>query len=145
MQNVRPTTIRIFRDLMRTHDMILNKTLNKYDLYKGQPHTLMLLEKNPGMTQKELADKMKVTKSTMGESLRRMEKVGFVERIQDKVDTRCNRITITEKGLQALRDCDKELSAMTEALYSKIHKEEEDLVADILKRLYEGICTLEDK
>lgn len=137
--------IRLFGELLKNYHIIVNKELNKYGLYKGQPFILKCLKEHPSMTQKELAEKMNVTKSTIGASIRRMEKMGFLKRSQDPKDSRCNRITITEKGSKALKDCQKNMNKIIEALYSKIPEKEEEVVVDVLKKLLEGLNSFREQ
>ncbi len=135
----------LFGELLKNYHIILNKELNKYGLYKGQPFILRFLKEHPSITQKELAQKMHVTKSTIGASIRRMEKIGFLKRSQDPEDSRCNRIVITQKGIKALEDCEKDIEKIMEALYSKIPEEEGDLVIDVLKKLLEGLNSFREQ
>ncbi len=142
MEKGEQLAIKLFGELLRDYHNVANKVLNKYGLYKGQPFILKCIKQYPSMTQKELAKKMGVTKSTIGKSIRRMEKMGFLKRTQDLKDCRCNRIRITEKGIEALENCQKDMNKIIEALYSKIPKEEKDLVIQILKKLLEGLNSL---
>lgn len=135
----------LFGELLKNYHIIVNKELNKYGLYKGQPFILQFLKEHPGITQKELAQEMRVTKSTIGASIRRMERMGFLERSQDPEDSRCNQIVITQKGLKALEDCEKDIKRVMEALYSKIPEEEEDLVINVLKKLLEGLNSFREQ
>ena len=133
------SSVALIGKFMKIHYVTLVKALNKHGLYKGQPYILTCLMKEPRMTQNELAKKLDVTKSTMGTSLRRMEKNGFIVREQDEEDCRCNRITITQKGRTALEACDKDLSSIAQAMSSKICEDEEEMVNDVFRRLIEGI------
>ena len=128
---------------IKNHYITLVKVLNKHGLYKGQPYILTCLIKEPRMTQNELAKKLDVTKSTMGTSLKRMEKKDFIVREQDEEDSRCNRISITEKGRTAFEACNKDLLNIAQAMFSKISKDEEEMVNDIFRRLIEGIQSYE--
>lgn len=133
------SSVALIGKFIKIHYIILGKVLNKHGLYKGQPYILTCLINEPRMTQNELAKKLDVTKSTMGTSLRRMEKNGFIVREQDEEDCRCNRISITEKGIKALEDCNKDVSNIIEAMFSKISKDEEEMMNDIFRRMIEGI------
>lgn len=133
------SSVALIGKFMKTHYFILGKVLNKHGLYKGQPYILTCLIQEPRMTQNELAKKLDVTKSTMGTSLKRMEKNGFILREQDQEDSRCNRISITEKGMQALEACEKDVSGIIKAMFSKISEDEEEKINNIFTKLIEGI------
>ena len=133
------SSVTLIGKFMKIHYVTLVKVLNKHGLHKGQPYILTCLMKEPRMTQNELAKKLDVTKSTMGTSLKRMEKNGFIVRQQDEEDCRCNRISITEKGRMALEACDKDVSSIIQAMFSKISEDEEEMMNDIFRRMIEGI------
>ena len=137
--------IRLFGALMRTHDILLNRILNRYGLYKGQPYILNLLERNPGMTQQELADRLEVSKATIAASLKRMERVGFIQRTPDPKDTRRNRITITEKGRKASHACHQEVMHLGDTLFSQVTAEDEKHLTDLLRRMYQSLLELREE
>ena len=137
--------IHMFGALMRTHDILLNRILNRYGLYKSQPFILELLERYPGITQQELADCLKVSKATIAASLKRMEKVGFVQRAPDPQDTRRNRITITELGRKASHDCRQEVDHLRDTLFSQVTPQDEELLTDLLGRMYESLNRLREE
>lgn len=137
--------IHMFGAVMRTHDILLNKILNRYGLYKSQPVILELLERYPGITQQELADCLEVSKATIAASLKRMERVGFVQRTPDPQDTRRNRITITEQGRKASRDCRQEVERLKETLFSQVTPQDEVLLTDLLRRMYESLLQLREE
>jgi len=53
------TIYQVFREMLGWHRCRLNKVLNKYGLYTGQPMILHALERMPNSTQKELADALR--------------------------------------------------------------------------------------
>ena len=46
-----------------------------------------------------------VSAATMANSLKRLERKGYIQRQSDEKDSRCNRIVITQKGLEAVERC----------------------------------------
>ena len=95
-----------FCELVRTYNACMQKTLSKYGLYPGQPQVLFAINRLGAPTQIELASQLGVTKASAGVSLRRLEAAGFVKRVRDKLDTRCVRIRLTQKGADYARWCD---------------------------------------
>lgn len=75
----------------------------------GQPRILFLLgeETEDGTlpTQWELAQSLNVSPATVANSLKSLERMGYVARQPDPEDRRKNRISITEKGRDARARC----------------------------------------
>ena len=88
----------VWHELSQIYNICMQRVLSKYGLYPGQPLLLFAIRDSENPTQNELAEKLGVSKASVGVSLRRLEKSGFVKRKQDKKDTRCNRIVLTNKG-----------------------------------------------
>lgn len=118
------TTPQVFREMVRTHRCRLQKVLNDYGLYMGQPMILFALEKTPYATQKELADTLHISCATITTSLQRMEKAGLLVRAADPRDTRCNQITLTDKGKEVSTECHKAFRRMEEVTFGDFSQEE---------------------
>lgn len=85
-------------------------------IYFGQPPVLEYLKKHGTCTQNEVAKAMNVSPASMAVSIKRMQKTGLVEKVSDKTDLRCNKVSLTEKGLR----CASEISARFEEMDEKI-------------------------
>ena len=87
-----------FLNASRKHYLRTHMLLSEIGVYHGQPPLLFLLEKNDGLSQKEIGEKLKTTASTITVMLKRMEKSGIIKKKQDPDDQRIYRIYLTEKG-----------------------------------------------
>lgn len=72
--------------------------LNSIGLHPGQPPMLWHIFKDEGLSQKELASRLKVKPPTVNVSLQRMERADYICRRQDERDQRVSHIYLTEKG-----------------------------------------------
>lgn len=72
--------------------------LTSIGLRPGQPPMLWHLSQEDGLSQRELARRMRVKPPTVNVSLQRMEKSEYIFRCQDTKDQRVTRIFLTEKG-----------------------------------------------
>lgn len=89
--------------LMRATHVYFQKNfqqLNSIGLHPGQPPMLWHIFKDEGLSQKELASRLKVKPPTVNVSLQRMERADYICRRQDEKDQRVSRIYLTEKGRQ---------------------------------------------
>lgn len=74
------------------------KLLGQHDLKPWQAGILMILDANPGMSQKELAKKMNITPSSITTAIQKMERLEFITRQPDEQDQRILRLYLTEKS-----------------------------------------------
>ena len=65
-----------FKELLQAYRAKMRHLLKKNGLYAGQDAILFVLLSQSGLTQQELAETLAVSKSTVGTSLKRMEKMG---------------------------------------------------------------------
>jgi DNA-binding MarR family transcriptional regulator len=86
--------------LMRTR---MHTIWDEIGLYRGQPFVLHTLWEQEGITHSELANRMHVSPPTVTNTIKRMEKAGFVERRPDSEDERVSRVYLTDAG-RAIRD-----------------------------------------
>ena len=117
----------------------MGHTLQKYGLYEGQPAILFQIQEMGMPTQNDLAKALAVSKASVGVSLRRMEKGGFVKRVLDKKDTRCKRISLTQKGTEFVRWCEIDMNMLADNLLENFEGEELERVLDMLQRMQTGM------
>ncbi|MDL2236004.1 MarR family transcriptional regulator [Christensenellaceae bacterium OttesenSCG-928-L17] len=125
--------------LTQVLDFCMAHTLQKYGLYDGQPAILFQLQALGTPTQSDLAAALCVSKASVGMSLRRMEKAGFVRRVQDKKDTRCNRVSLTPRGVEFVRWCEIDMNMLAENLLEDFDAEECEQVIHMLQRMKKGM------
>ena len=67
----------------------------------GQIPVLGLLAYKDGLSQREIAEHLRIKPPTVNVTVQRLEKAGFLFRKADEKDQRVSRIYLTEKGKQA--------------------------------------------
>ena len=98
----------VFHQLLRAHHNAAVAALTERGLGDiGSPHLLVALSHYPedpaqAPTQRELADRLHMAPPTIAASLKCLERQGYVARRTDERDSRRNRISITQKGRDAL-------------------------------------------
>lgn len=100
----------LFHALHRTHMNAVQAELNARGISGlGSPLILLILQHHGDhgeiASQRELAQHLRVSPATIATSLKSLERMGYVEKHLDDRDNRRNRISITEKGMEALREC----------------------------------------
>src|ERR1700687_4371992 len=88
----------ILANICHLHRIRWTQLLEAPNLYQGQPPLLRELWEEEGLTQTELAIRLKLTPPTITKMLQRMEKSGFIQRKPDPDDQRVSRVYLTSAG-----------------------------------------------
>lgn len=78
------------------------KRMEALDLKPSQAGILFLLNKNEGISQRELAEKIGITPPSMTVALKKLESREYILRKPDQEDQRIVRIYLKEKGIQCV-------------------------------------------
>jgi DNA-binding MarR family transcriptional regulator len=97
-----PVSYSIFA-MARTHRAIAAAELARLGLFPNQEIMLIQLAASDGLSQKTLAQTLKVNHATVAKTVGRMEKAGLVERRESDRDRRITLVYLTEAG-RALHD-----------------------------------------
>ncbi|MCT4630647.1 MarR family winged helix-turn-helix transcriptional regulator [Winogradskyella sp.] len=107
---------------------------NGLDLTKEQMIVLKKLHDNDGINQNELAFLVLRDKSSLARLLSKMEKKGYIKRLQCENDKRCNNVFLTNIGKEMFSKCKPIIKELIQILEKGITKEEKKIVINILKK-----------
>ena len=124
-----------FGRLIRMYYSRIQSQLAEVGLYRGQPPILMLLYKNDGMSQKEMARALNLSPATMTVTLKRMEKAGLVLREMDEHDQRILRVHLSEKGREMCETGESRICVVTAELLEGFTLEEQQQLNEYLGRI----------
>lgn len=124
-----------FGRLIRMYYSRIQSQLAEVGLYRGQPPILMLLYKNDGMSQKEMARALNLSPATMTVTLKRMEKAGLVLREMDEHDQRILRVHLSEKGREMCETGESRIGVVTAELLEGFTLEEQHQLNEYLGRI----------
>ena len=124
-----------FGRLIRMYYSRIQSQLGEVGLYRGQPPILMLLYKNDGMSQKEMARALNLSPATMTVTLKRMEKAGLVLREMDEHDQRILRVHLSEKGREMCETGESRIGVVTAELLEGFTLEEQQQLNEYLGRI----------
>lgn len=124
-----------FGRLIRMYYSRIQSQLAEVGLYRGQPPILMLLYKNDGMSQKEMARALNLSPATMTVTLKRMEKAGLVLREMDEHDQRILRVHLSEKGREMCETGESRIGVVTAELLEGFTLEEQQRLNEYLGRI----------
>ena len=103
---------------------LLHHMLMESGLHPGQPELLFYVQQHPGCSQRQMADDAGVTAASIASSFKRMENAGLIRRRSDTADLRCNRVYITQRGEEALRECMEKLHALNDRMMRGLDAQE---------------------
>lgn len=135
----------LFHALTRAHFNAARAGLTQQGLFHlGSPKILVALmryseEGVAAPSQKELADLLHISPATAAVSLKSLEKCGYVSRQTDERDSRRNRISITPKGLEALRTSQAVFNSVDEYMFHGFSQQERDQVLRLHRRMLENL------
>lgn len=111
------TAYQAFSETLRQHYRRLHVMLEEIHIYPGQPPLLFLLEREDGLSQKVLAQKINIKPSTLTTMLKCMEGSGIVEKVQDQEDKRIFRVFLTEKGKSTVEKARRIMRNLSDELF----------------------------
>ncbi len=125
-----------FIRLTRMQRSVVSSRVKETGIYQGQHQILMHIHRHPDASQKDIAGMLEVSTATIAVALKKLERAGYIRRTVDGADNRYNRIKITEKGRQIVRQSHKILKRTEEEMFDGF--EEEDFRQ--LEQLFDRIC-----
>ena len=128
--------------LMRINRRFMGKCfgqMQELGIYPGQIPVLGLLAYKDGLSQREIAEKLRIKPPTVNVTVQRLEKAGFLCRKADKKDQRISRIYLTEKGRQAKEDGMKKVEENEKILLDGFNDTELCLLRRFLEQITENI------
>lgn len=115
------------RGLSEVNPMIL--AILKH-MEQAQPH---------GFSQRDMANALHISPAAVTNSLKAMEKNGYISREPEQEDARRNRVELTDKGRTAVEGCEEALLAVSERMLSGFSPEERALLADFRSRMLHNL------
>lgn len=113
--------------------------LEGFDITSDQFAVLVQLWVAEGLSQRDLCEKTKKTKSNLTRILNSMEKKGLIIKANSKEDRRSYNVFLTDKG----QNIKKDLIAITirthEKIFGNLSPEEQELFLYIVRRIIENI------
>lgn len=118
------------------------EVMSGFGIHPGQIPILRLLSAAEGMSQREIASRLRIKPPTVNVSIARLEKSGHVCRRPDGRDQRVSRVFLTDLG----READRELRALVlrneEVLVSGFSESEVCLFKRMMRHLIENMDLL---
>lgn len=135
-------TMRRIEYVSRLHHMAFKSRLQDVGIPPAQMGALRTITRFPGMSQRELADKLHIQRATATVMLQKMEKAGLIRRENDLEDQRISRIYPSDYALSVDEENRKSVEAYFDQCFQDVTQEEVTLLLDILSRLGKRIVQM---
>ena len=122
----------LLHDVARLLRVDADKRARAHGMTRAQWAILIWLERQPGITQKELAELLEVEPITVARLIDRLEARGMVERRPDPRDRRIWRLHLCSSALPMLREIDRQRAEITRMLATGIPKSSLEAMTEAL-------------
>lgn len=128
----------LFFQTNRLHRKLAERRATKMNIQPSQHRMLMYLSKaETSPSQCEIAKRFEISPAAVSNTLKKLEKMGYIEKIQlsDNGDGRVNEIKITEMGKREAQDTREYFSCIDKAMFDGFTDEEMKELSSLLSRV----------
>lgn len=115
------------------------RTFGKYGIKKSHAGILFLVNSNPNMTQKDLAERLKITPPSVTAAIKEMERKGFLTRETDAKDMRQNKMALTQKGIAYIDSVKEAARELDRIMFAGIDEKEQEKFRCTLWKIHENM------
>jgi DNA-binding MarR family transcriptional regulator len=125
----------LLHDVARLLRVDADKRARVHDMTRAQWGILIWLERQPGISQKELSELLDVEPITVARLIDRLETRGMVERRPDPKDRRIWRLHLRPAAFPVLREIDEQRAEIATMLTQGIDRTTLDTLTEALSRM----------
>ncbi len=138
-----------FRRLIHAHHTAHAAVFDRLGLKQvGQPMILFELadarDKEQRLTQRELADGLHRSPSTITISINSLEKLGYIRRVADEKDKRRNYVEISDEGLLIAEKCRRAFDDLDSAMFEGLSPEQKNDLTALFNNISANLYSLAD-
>ncbi len=134
----------LFQDIHRLLGKSFESRLPGIGLTRSQWRVLMLLKREEGLTQTELAELVELEKAPLGKLLDKLEQNGWIERRDDPNDRRARRVYCTAKIERHLMSIAEAAKGMFAEALADMREDEVKSLIDRLQRIKRNLGGSDD-
>ena len=125
----------LLHDVARLLRVDADKRARAHDMTRAQWGILLWLDRQPGISQKELAELLEVEPITVARLIDRLESRGMVERRPDPRDRRIWRLHLRPPARDVLSEINQQRADMTRMVTGGIDEDTLDTMTEALQRM----------
>jgi len=131
----------LIHDLARLMRTRFDQQARRYGMTRAQWIILLRLERQPGLSQNELAHICEVEPITVGRLIDRLEAQGLVQRCLDPTDRRIRRLKLKPEATSLLKVIEREVEEMRARLTTGLEVNTLNELADTLLHVKDNLTT----
>lgn len=128
-----------FLQIVHLQKQYMLQMLKPTGLKMSQAGILVVLKKCGPLSQREIADQIHVTAPSVTAAIQKLEKLGYIERKTDEKDQRMQRIRLSQKGEELLKEMKIFLDRTEATLFEGISAEEKMLLRRLTMQMKENL------
>lgn len=144
MQNEPMNLIMLNSKIYRSTQSYLDRALKKYELSSGSFRYLFILERNEGICQNRLSEKIGNDKAMSARIIARLMEVNYVERKEDLRDSRAYNLYLTEKAREIIPEIRKEIEILINLITEDVTEEEKQITLASLSKIFNRALKLNE-
>ncbi|MBC8081461.1 MAG: MarR family transcriptional regulator [Gorillibacterium sp.] len=145
VENTKDSLYYLLSQVIRLHYHQVHGHLEKIGIYPGQPPVLFQLAEKNGLSQKEMAENMKIKPATLTVMLNRMESGQLVERRQDPDDQRVSRVYITDLGRDRASELKEIFKTLEEECFQNVTPDEQAFLRRMFMQMRDNLTEANKK
>lgn len=119
----------------RLHKIKGDKELNELGIHVGQSFILEVIYMKKSCTQKEIADYLKISTSSITNPIKRLEEKKLIKKQQSKTDLRYNVITLTKEGTLTIKQMLSTINEIEQTMIKGFSTDEVNQLNDFFNRM----------
>lgn len=133
-------------ELVNKYKTEINKDFRKYaeSILKDHDFTianlkyLFIIDRNKGINLNEIATELNIDKAMVTRGIKKLDELGYVNKVQDESDTRAYKLSLSEKGQKSLFSLQHIFKEWFEKITYNLTEEEKNLYVKLMKKVYEN-------
>lgn len=134
--------LRKFIHVDRYHHRLLDNSVSKVGLHRAQYGVLFHLLHFEG-TQKQLAECFDISSAAMANILKKLECLGYITKISQKDDARCNVLSLTDSGRSVLEKSKALAQQVDENMFIGFSDDELEVFLNCLNKIQKNLNDFE--
>lgn len=115
-----------------------DSTLKEYGVTIANLKCLLVIERSEDINLNEIAIQLNVDKAMVTRSIKKLVELGYVNKIQDKKDTRSYKISLSEEGEETLNSLRGIFKDWFDKVTHNFTEEEKDLYVTLMRRVHQN-------